>query len=83
MLGLADAMLQGPASTLVHLGRGRVAGGLDLLGRKVQVGDGLHQLGLGLLQQPVDVLGAVLRQAGPLLLPVALGRLRTRGGAVR
>lgn len=59
-------------------GRRRIGGGFDLLGGKVQVGDGLHELGLRLLQQPVDVLSAVLGQAGPLLLPVPLGSLRRR-----
>lgn len=38
----------------------------------VQVRDGLEQLSLCLLQQPVDVLGAVLGQGCPLLFPVSL-----------
>lgn len=38
----------------------------------VQVRDSLEQLSLGLFQQPVDVLGAVLGQGCPLLFPVSL-----------
>lgn len=45
----------------------------------VQVGDSLEQLSLGFLQQPVDVLGAVLGQGGPLLFPISLCSLE-RGG---
>ena len=58
-------------------GRGLDEGllGLHLLGGEVQVGDGLHQLGLRLLQEPVDVLSTVLGQAGALLLPVPLRSL--------
>ena len=54
-----------------HHGLGDVPGG------QLQVGQGLEQLGLGLLQQPVDVLGAELGEAGPLLLPVTLCCLHT------
>lgn len=49
---------------------------IDLSGSKVQVWDGLHQLRLGLLQQPVDVLSAELGQTGPFLLPVPLSCLK-------
>lgn len=49
------------------------------LARTVQVGDGLQELRLCLLQQPVDILGAVLGQGCPLLLPVPLGSLERRG----
>lgn len=76
VLGLADAVVRGSSPTLRVLGGRRVGGRLYLLGSKVQVRNGLQQLGLCLLQQPVDVLGAVLGQAGPLLLPVPLCRLR-------
>ena len=61
------------------LGRGggaAAARALLVLGSELQVGDGLHQLGLRLLQEPVDVLGTVLGQRCPLLLPVPLGSLR-------
>lgn len=46
-----------------------------VLGCELEVRDGLHQLGLGLLQQAVDVLGAELGQTGSLLFPVPLRRL--------
>lgn len=54
------------------LGFGRHSRLVDVPGGKVQVGDGLHELGLRLLQESVDVLSAELGQAGPLLLPVPL-----------
>lgn len=58
-------------------GRGAAAArGLLVLGSEVQVGDGLHELGLRLLQEAVDVLGTVLGQRCSLLLPVPLGSLR-------
>lgn len=46
----------------------------------VQVRDGLQQLGLRLFQQAVDVLGTVLGQGCPLLLPVTLSSLQGKGG---
>ena len=45
----------------------------------VQVRNRLEQLSLGLLQQPVDVLGTVLGLGRPLLFPVSLCSLE--GGA--
>lgn len=62
-------------------GSAAAARGLLVLGSELQVRDGLHQLGLRLLQETVDVLGAVLGQRCPLLLPVPLGSLRTAGRA--
>lgn len=74
VLGLGRAVLWGPSPTLWGLRLGGCVGGglVDLLGGKVQVWDGLHQLSLGLLQQTVDVLGTELGQTSSLLLPVPL-----------
>lgn len=66
----------GDLGGLVVRGGGRAWVGLA---RTVQVRDGLQQLCLCLFQQPVDVLGAVLSQGCPLLLPVPLGSLERRG----
>lgn len=78
MMGFADTMLRGSRPNLRVLSGGSVGGGLDLFGSEVQVWYGLHELSLGLLQQPVDVLSAVLGQTGPLLLPVPLRCLQER-----
>lgn len=78
MLGFVCAVLWGSRSTLGVLGGGCVGGWFALFGSQaVQVGYSLHQFGLGLLQQSIDVLGAVLGQTGPLLLPVTFCRLRS------
>lgn len=71
MLGLARLVLRGGGCAPTA----PTAGGLLVLGCKLQVRDGFHQLGLGLFQKAVNVFSAVLGQGCPLLLPVSFGCL--------
>lgn len=73
MLRLGRFVLWGGGST-------STAGSLLVLGCKLQVRDGLHQLGLGLLQEAVNILSAVLGQGCPFLLPVSLSCLQHKAG---
>lgn len=54
-----------------------VLSGFDLLGGKVQVWNGLHELSLSFLQESIYVLSTVLCKTRSLFFPVPLRCLKT------